>query len=61
MDLKKSAAAESIEQSEYLLFGTYKFGGKLKGVSITNYIALQSSPPKSEDFWQNRLKLQYDF
>ncbi|MDP9784407.1 OprD family outer membrane porin [Pseudomonas fluorescens] len=61
MDLKKSAAAESIKQSEYLLFGTYKFGGKLKGVSITNYIALQSSPPKSEDFWQNRLKLQYDF
>lgn len=47
--------------SEYLIFGTYRFPGKLKGVSISNYFAIQTKPSASKDYIHNRLMLAYDF
>lgn len=59
MDLKSSASAVSLNQSEYLAFAIYNFTGKLKGLSVANFIGLQSSPAKSKKFLQNRLTLEY--
>ncbi|WP_321817693.1 MULTISPECIES: OprD family outer membrane porin [unclassified Paraburkholderia] len=61
MDLKSSATAVSLDQSEYLFYAIYNFTGKLKGLSIADFIALQSSPEKSARFIQNRLTLEYAF
>ncbi|UFS72093.1 OprD family outer membrane porin [Geomonas sp. RF6] len=61
MDLKPSASAKSWNQSEYLVYAIYDFGGKLKGFSISDFMALQTSPVYDNPFWQNRLTLQYNF
>jgi hypothetical protein len=61
MDLKSSATAVSLNQSEYLLYAIYNFTGKLKGLSIADFVALQSSPAKQKKFVQNRLTLEYAF
>ncbi|MCY0853200.1 OprD family outer membrane porin [Cupriavidus sp. D39] len=59
MDLKSSATSVSQNQSEYLGYVIYNLGGKLKGWSIADFLALQSSPARSARFIQNRLTLQY--
>ncbi len=61
MDLKSSPTAVSLNQSEYLFYAIYNFTGKLKGLSIADFIALQTSPAKSAKFIQNRLTLEYAF
>ncbi|EEE07345.1 TPA: OprD family outer membrane porin [Burkholderia multivorans] len=61
MDLKSSATVASLNQSEYLLYAIYNFTGKLKGLSIANFVALQSSPAKPKKFIQNRLTIEYAF
>lgn len=61
MDLKPSESAASINQSEYLAFAVYKFGGNLKGWSITEFIALQNQPGQEKNYWQNRLAMEYAF
>ncbi|WP_250514619.1 OprD family outer membrane porin [Caballeronia sp. INDeC2] len=59
MDLKSSPAAPSLNQSEYLAYAIYSLSGKLKGFSIADFFALQSSPAVRSKFIQNRLTLQY--
>jgi outer membrane porin, OprD family len=58
MDLKSSGDVASIDQSEYLVYAIYNFDGKLKGLSIADFFAIQTSPGKST-FLQNRLTLEY--
>lgn len=60
MDLTPTAGTSSINQSEYLLYGIYSFDGALKGLSVTDWVGVQTSPKKS-DFFQNRLELNYAF
>ncbi|QNN59068.1 outer membrane porin, OprD family [Diaphorobacter ruginosibacter] len=59
MDLKSSAAAPSLRQSEYLGYAIYHFSGKWKGLSITDFIAWAKSPVQDARFWQNRLAMEY--
>ena len=59
MDLKNAPTAVSLNQSEYLAYAIYTFSGKLKGFSIADFVALQSSPAMRSKFIQNRLTLQY--
>lgn len=59
MALKSAASAASLNQSEYLGYVIYNFDGALKGWSIADFLALQSSPAKNARFIQNRLTLQY--
>lgn len=59
MDLIAQAGQPSLDQSEYLIYATYNFSGKLRGFSITDFFAYQLSPAKSSKFFQNRLQLQY--
>jgi hypothetical protein len=61
MDLKNSPTAESLNQSEYLVYGSYSFGGALKGVKISNFLGVQKSPIKDASFLQNRLAIEYAF
>lgn len=61
MDLTASAGAGSSHQSEYLLYGTYLFDGILKGLSLTDFIGVQTVSTSDKNFWQNRVTLQYDF
>lgn len=61
MDLKTAPGTKSIEQSEYLLFGSYHFDGALEGFSITDFVGMQTSPREDVDFFENRLQLAYDF
>lgn len=61
MDLKSSASAPSRNQSEYVVFGIYQFGGVLKGLSLSNFLGVQTSPVYDYAFWQNRVALQYNF
>lgn len=61
MDLKPSTSSPSINQSEYLVYATWAFSGALKGLSISDFVGVQTSPLYNADFWQNRLTLQYDF
>lgn len=61
MDLKSSSTAQSLDQSEYLVYAIYNFSGRLKGLSISDFLALQSSPTKSSNYIQNRLQLEYAF
>lgn len=56
-----TAGAASINQSEYMGFAIYKFVGSLQGLSIADFIGLQSQPGQEKDFWQNRLALEYAF
>ncbi|VVD95590.1 hypothetical protein PCO31110_01864 [Pandoraea communis] len=59
MDLVSTPGAPSLNQSEYLVYVMYNFQGKLKGFSIVDFFAYQSSPAKPAKFFQNRLQLQY--
>lgn len=61
MDLKPSPTSASINQSEYLVYFTWRFSGVLKGLSLTDFAGVQTSPLYDSHFWQNRLSLQYDF
>lgn len=61
MDLKSSASAPSRNQSEYVVFGIYQFDGALKGLSLSNFLGVQTSPVYDYSFWQNRVSLQYNF
>ncbi|KAA8735472.1 hypothetical protein F4V57_01330 [Acinetobacter qingfengensis] len=61
MDLKDSDLLKSRNQSEYLLYGIYNFGGKLQGLSLSNFVGVQTSPRYDKNFWQNRLSLSYKF
>ncbi len=61
MDLKPSARAASINQSEYLLYFTWGLSRLLNGLNLTDYAGVQTSSSYAKNFWQNRLTLQYDF
>ena len=61
MDLTPAAGASSSHQSEYLIYGTYRFGGVLNGLSLTDFAGVQTNSTSDKNFWQNRLALQYDF
>jgi hypothetical protein len=61
MDLKSAPTAESLNQSEYLVYGSYSFGGALKGVKISDFLGVQKSPIKEATFLQNRLAIEYAF
>lgn len=61
MDLKPSVSSASINQSEYLIYFTWAFSGVLKGLSLSDFAGVQTSPLYDSSFWQNRLSLQYDF
>lgn len=60
MDLKPKYDVASISQSEYLGYFIYKFSGRLSGVSLSDFVAVQSQPSKPQ-FFQNRLEFEYDF
>lgn len=61
MDLKEAENVESRNQSEYLLFGIYNFKGALKGLSVSNFAGIQTSPRYNKDFLQNRFAISYRF
>ena len=61
MDLTPPAASGSMRQSEYLVYGVWNFDGVLKGLSLNDFLGVQTSPLYKKDFWQNRVTLQYDF
>ena len=61
MDLTPSAGASSSNQSEYLVYGTWNFGGVLKGLSLTDFVGVQTRSTSDKSFWQNRLALEYAF
>jgi hypothetical protein len=61
MDLTPSVDSGSLRQSEYLLYFIWNFQGALKGLSLSDFVGVQTSPLYEKDFWQNRLTLQYDF
>ncbi|ENX41905.1 OprD family outer membrane porin [Acinetobacter sp. NIPH 2100] len=61
MDLKESENVASRNQSEYMLFGIYKFTGALKGFSVSNFAGIQTSPRYDKNFLQNRFTLSYKF
>lgn len=61
MDLRPSEGADSIGQSEYLIFASYKFDGALDGLSLRDAVAYQTRDSSSVDFWENRLTLGYSF
>lgn len=59
--MRSSPEQKFNNMSEYLLFGTYKFPGKLKGFSVTNFFAIQTKPGAEQDYFHNRVMLNYDF
>jgi hypothetical protein len=70
MNLKPVHDGPSRGQSEYLVYGTWKFRGALKGWSLTDYLGLQTQrhpfavsqqPPQATRYWENRLTIQYQF
>ena len=61
MDLTPAPGAGSRNQSEYLLFGRYAFDGILKGLSLADYAGVQTASSSGDNFWQNRLALEYAF
>lgn len=61
MDLVPQAGSDSIEQSEYLVYGIYNFQGAFDGVSLGNFFGYQTQKINGSDFWQNRVQLQYEF
>lgn len=60
MDLKSAPDTSSIDQSEYLLYAIYNFSGKLNGLSLSDFFAVQTQPGKG-NFVQNRLQVEYAF
>lgn len=61
MDLKPASNSGSLNQSEYLAYFIWNFDGALKGLSLNDFVGVQTSPLYHTNFWQNRLTLQYDF
>lgn len=61
MDLVPQAGSNSIDQSEYLVYGIYNFQGSFEGLSLGNFFGYQTQATNSYDFWQNRIQLQYKF
>lgn len=61
MDLKEDERLKSRNQSEYMLFGIYNFAGALKGLSVSNFAGIQTSPRYHKDFLQNRFAISYKF
>ncbi len=61
MDLTPTVNTGSLRQSEYLVYFIWNFQGALKGLSLSDFVGVQTSPLYEKDFWQNRLTLQYDF
>lgn len=61
MDLKEAENVESRNQSEYMLFAIYNFTGALKGLSVSNFAGIQTSPRYNKDFLQNRFAIAYKF
>lgn len=61
MDLKTSASAASQNQSEYLAYAIYNFQGKLKGLSLSDFLGVQTSPLAGRTFIQNRVQIEYAF
>ncbi len=61
MDLTPTVNSGSRSQSEYLAYAIWNFDGALKGLSLSDFFGVQTSPLYGNDFWQNRLTLQYDF
>ncbi|MFM0158049.1 OprD family outer membrane porin [Paraburkholderia sediminicola] len=59
MDLKADADGPSLDGSEYLAYAIYNFDGRLKGLSVADFFAVQTSPVKGRSFVQNRFQLQY--
>ena len=45
---------------QYLLYAIYNFSGKLKGLSLSDFFAVQTQPGKG-NFVQNRLQVEYAF
>ncbi len=60
MDLVAAPGTSSIDQSEYLVYAIYSFSGRLKGLSVSDFFAIQTQPGKG-NFVQNRLQLEYAF
>ena len=61
MDLTAVAGTASLNQSEYLLYGIYNFAGALKGLSVAEWVGIQTSPARDTRFFQNRLEVSYNF
>lgn len=56
-----SAAQAKNKMTEYLVFGTYRFQGRLKGLSISDFAGVQKRQGNSNEFLQNRLQVSYNF
>ncbi|UOO83063.1 hypothetical protein LVJ83_06275 [Uruburuella testudinis] len=56
-----NAGQGSHKMTEYLLFGTYRFQGRLKGLSISDFAGMQKRQGNDNEFLQNRLQLSYSF
>lgn len=61
MDLKPARNSRSIGQSEYQVFGIYHFSGTLEGLSLVDLFAYQTQKTSRVDYWENRLKILYEF
>jgi hypothetical protein len=61
MDLRPAADRPSIGQREYMAFASYRFGGALKRLSVSNYFAVQHQRGRSAGYRENRLSVAYDF
>lgn len=61
MDLTAVACTASLNQSEYLLYGIYNFADALKGLSVAEWVGVQTSPARDTRFFQNRLEVSYNF
>ena len=44
-----------------MAFASYRFGGALKGLSVSNYFAVQHQRGRSAGYRENRLSVAYDF
>lgn len=61
MDLRPVVNSASRRQSEYMAYAIWNFDGALKGLSLSDFFGVQTSPLYDSNFWQNRLTLQYNF
>lgn len=61
MDLSPAGDRPSIGQREYMAFASYRFDGALKGLSVSDYFAVQQQRGRSAGYRENRLSLAYDF
>ena len=56
-----SAEDENNRMTEYLISINYKFYGSLEGLVLSNFAGMQKREGNSDEFWQNRLQLTYNF